>query len=70
MLFAPPNKIIIIENIPTYPEIVQNRVGHCLAVVEELEPRFLRVPGITEFFFNQGLSNRRRKKLVGITYYQ
>ena len=42
-------------NVPTYAEIVEIRMGHCPAVVEELEPRLLTIPGITEFFFNEGL---------------
>jgi len=62
-----PNKPIVIEKRPIYTEIVEGRMGHCLALVEELEPWFLTVLGIIEFFFNDGLSNRRRKKLVGIT---
>lgn len=49
-----PDKPIIIENIPTYPEIVQNGVGHYLAVVEEPEPWLFPIPGIREFFFNEG----------------
>jgi len=49
-----PDKPIIIENMPTYPEIVQNGVGHYLAVVEEPEPWLFPIPGIREFFFNEG----------------
>jgi len=45
---------IIIENMPTYPEIVENGVGSYLAVVDEPEPWLFPVPGIRKFFFNEG----------------
>jgi len=49
-----PDKPIIIENMPTYEEIVKNGVGHYLAKVEEPEPWLFPIPGIREFFFNEG----------------
>ena len=54
MLLLPPDKLIIIKNIFTYPEIVQNDVGRYLAVVEEPETWLFSVLGIREFFFNEG----------------
>jgi len=49
-----PGRPIIIQNLPTYPEIVKNGVGHYLAVVDEPEPWLFPVPYIREFFFNEG----------------
>jgi len=49
-----PDKPIIIENMPNYSEIVKNGVGHYLAIVEEPEPWLFPIPGIRDFFFNEG----------------
>ncbi|MCJ7617139.1 MAG: hypothetical protein MUO43_11450 [Desulfobacterales bacterium] len=49
-----PDEPIIIKNIPTYPEIVENGVGSYLAIVEEPEPWLFPIPGIRNFFFNEG----------------
>jgi predicted deacylase len=49
-----PDKPIIIENMPTYSEIVTNGVGHYLAIVEEPEPWLFPIPVIRNFFFNEG----------------
>ena len=54
MLLLPPDKPIIIEKIATYPEIVQNEVRYYLAIVEEPEPWLFPIPGVGEFFFNEG----------------
>lgn len=51
--FNPDNQIII-NNMPTYDEIIENGVGHYLAVVDEPEPWLFPIPGIREFFFNEG----------------
>ena len=49
-----PGEPIIITHMPTYPEIVENGIGHYLAKVEEPEPWLFPVPGIRNFFFNEG----------------
>lgn len=49
-----PNDQIIITNMPNYDEIINNGVGTYLAVVKEPAPRLFPIPGIEEFFFNQG----------------
>jgi hypothetical protein len=49
-----PDRPIVIENMPTYPEIVENGVGEYLAVVDEPEPWLFPVPGFREFFLNEG----------------
>jgi len=49
-----PGEPIIITNMPTYPEIVKNGIGHYLAIVEEPEPMLFPIPIIRDFFFNEG----------------
>ena len=45
---------LVITNMPNYEEIRENGLGHYFAVVDEPEPWLFPIPGISEFFFNEG----------------
>ncbi len=49
-----PEQPIIINNMPNYNEIVTNGIGQYLAIVKDPIPPLFPIPGIREFFFNEG----------------